>query len=501
VGADDGKIISMTITGGINPALHQAIAGDALAAQEKNAEARLHYAAAVDADPSNARYHWQLGVCEDKLGHNIPAMQSFERAAQLDPQFAFAHASMGSWFLNNGIVESALEASARAMELMPGNHSIMQMRARVLEVAGETDAAWQMVRELLGAGYAPAITVMLYARLARQKNQAEMGLALVEKRIAIGGISQMELGWLHLAAAQLLDSLLRYDEAFARARMGNELCKPAYEQKGHERTFDELIAYFTRERLAKIPRATERDQTPVFIVGMPRSGTSLVEQILASHPQIHGGGELEFMYQIWAGTVAMVGAGPQDYPQCLDRLTLEQIDGMSQIYLQPLRAMNPQAKRITDKLPLNFLHLGLIAILFPGARIIHCRRDAMDTCLSCYMSSFREGHEFKYDLSNLGHFYRQYERLIAHWKANLDLPMLEVQYEELVTDNESQSRRIIEFLALRWDDRCLQFARTARPVATASLHQVRQPIYRSSMQRWRHYEKYLANLKMSLASV
>ena len=204
------------------------------------------------------------------------------------------------------------------------------------------------------------------------------------------------------------------------------------------------------------------------------------------------------MYQIWAGTVAMVGARPQDYPHCLDRLTLDQIDGMAQIYLQPLRAMNPQAKRITDKLPLNFLHLGLIEILFPGARVIHCRRDAMDTCLSCYMSSFREGHEFKYDLSNLGHFYRQYERLMAHWKANLDLPMLEVQYEELVEDSEGQSRRMIEFLDLPWDKRCLQFARTARPVATASLHQVRQPIYRSSMQRWRHYEKHLGDLKTSL---
>ena len=273
-----------------------------------------------------------------------------------------------------------------------------------------------------------------------------------------------------------------YDQAFAHARIANNLLKPKYSMAEHERTFDEFINYFTRDRLAKIPRASIADQTPVFIVGMPRSGTSLVEQIIASHPQAHGAGELDFMYQVWSGAISMTGARTQDYPQCLDRLTQDQIDGLAQIYLQPLRAMNPRVARITDKLPLNFLHLGLISIVFPGARIIHCRRDAMDTCLSCYLTAFREGHEFKYDLTTMGHFYRQYARLMDHCKANLDLPMLNMQYEELVSNPEPQSRRIIDFLCLPWNNQCLHFERTARPVATASLHQVRQPIYRTAIQ-------------------
>lgn len=339
---------------------------------------------------------------------------------------------------------------------------------------------------------------MVFSRLAKQHGQAELALAVVRKRIEFGKLSPRDAAGLHLAAAGLLDSLGRYDEAFARAKAGNELIKPPYNIAEHERTFDVLIEYFSRERLAKIPRPSAADHTPVFIVGMPRSGTSLVEQILASHPAIHGGGELDFMFQIWNGTLSMFKARPEEYPQCLDRLDAEQVEGLAQVYLQPLHAMNPRAQRITDKLPLNFLHLGLIAILFPQARVIHCRRNAMDTCLSCYMTAFREGHEFKYDLQTLGHFYHQHDRLMRHFKAELDLPILDVQYEELIADGPGQTRRMLEFLGMPWDERCLHFERTVRPVATASLHQVRKPLYRSSMQRWRYYEKHLDELKKSL---
>jgi hypothetical protein len=244
-----------------------------------------------------------------------------------------------------------------------------------------------------------------------------------------------------------------------------------------------------------MPKGTDRSEKPVFIVGMPRSGTSLVEQILASHPAVHGAGELDFMSHVLAGTVQMVSARPEQYPACLDKLTIEQADGMAQIYLKPLISMNPAAARITDKLPLNFLHLGLIALLMPGARVIDCRRDRRDACLSCFFALFEGGNEFKFDLNNTAHFYDQHRRLMDHWKNSLELPTLEVSYEDLVTDPENQTRRMLGFLGLPWDEQCLAFHQSKRPVSSSSIQQVRQPLYRSSIGRWRNYERHLTGLK------
>ena len=168
------------------------------------------------------------------------------------------------------------------------------------------------------------------------------------------------------------------------------------------------------------------------------------------------------------------------------------------MHLGPFTALKPDAVRITDKLPLNFLHLGLIQIFFPEARIIHCRRDPMDTCLSCFLTYFNRGHEFKHSLAHSGHFYRLYERLMSHWKSVIDLPILDVSYEQVVADPETQSRRMIEFLGLPWDDRCLNFHEVKRPCVTASVLQVRTPIYNTSVQRWRRYERHLGPLKAAL---
>ena len=281
--------------------------------------------------------------------------------------------------------------------------------------------------------------------------------------------------------------------------MGNGLYRrAAYDPAAFEHLTGPQIDYFTRERVRAMPKATLRSDKPVFIVGMPRSGTSLVEQILASHPAVHGAGELDFIHHIWVGMLGMLGSNFGKYPKCLDNLTTEQVDGMADVYLSPLVAMKPDAVRITDKMPLNFLHLGLIASLFPSARIIHCRRDPMDTCLSCFMTHFNYPQPFQHDLEHLGHFYRLYEKLMGHWKTVIDLPMLEVSYEEVVADPEAQSRRMVEFLGLPWNDDCLKFHQTKRPCATASVMQVRRPVYGSSVGRWRHYEKHLGPLKSAL---
>jgi tetratricopeptide (TPR) repeat protein len=452
-----------------------------------------HYEQAIRFQPDNAQLYFRLGACEWMLGR-AQAGVCFQKAVELSPRFATAHAALATWCLQQRLVESADQASRRAMELSPEDNSVLQTRAAVLEVLGELDTAWRLVTGLVKRGLCSMPLVRLYGRMACYRGQQEQALELVEKQLAGSSRSAQDRARLHFSAAELLDSLGRYDEAFDQAMRGNQLMRRAYDPSAHERTFDSFINYFTRHRLASLPKANNRCDKPVFIVGMPRSGTSLVEQILASQGAVHGGGELAFLTNAWDSAVQMLSAGPEEYPACLNRLTADQADAIAQIYLQPLVSLDPGAARITDKLPLNFLHIGLISLLLPRARIIDCCRDPRDTCLSCFMALFEGGNDFKFDLNHTAHFYGQYRRLMRHWHETVDVPILEVCYEQLVTDAENEARRMVDFLGLPWDDRCLRFHESKRPVTTSSMQQVRRPLYQSSIGRWRRYERHLVAL-------
>jgi hypothetical protein len=235
----------------------------------------------------------------------------------------------------------------------------------------------------------------------------------------------------------------------------------------------------------------------VFIVGMVRSGTSLVEQILSSHPDVHGAGELPDIIQITNGLQDFLGASAP-YPECLSLLKQEHLDALAQHYLEHLKQISPDARRVVDKMPGNFMHLGLIEMLFPEARVIHCMRDPVDTCLSAYFQDFSRSHPYAYDLSNLGAFYRAYLKVMAHWRKILRLPLFELQYEDLIANQEQVSRALIEFCGLEWDDRCLQFHETQRFVGTASYDQVNRPLYKQSVARWKRYERHLGPLLAAL---
>ena len=448
--------------------------------------------------PEDGRFHWLLAVCDWTLGERDSVGQSLQTAVRLAPRLAQGQEALGHWYLAQGMVESALDASAKAATLAPQDAGIMASRAWVLEAAGELDQAWEILQRVIAANYAPTMVVSLYGRMARRRGEQQNAMVLVHQLLSSDKISNIDRAGLQFTAADLLDGLGRYDEAFLHAAHGNAMLRPTYYPEVHEASVDRLIQYFTSEKIRCLPRASYRSEKPVFIVGMPRSGSSLVEQILASHPQVFGAGELDFMFRVVSGTLDMLGAAEADYPHCLDGLSIDQANGMAQIYLEPLIALNPAAARITDKMPLNFLHLGVIQLLLPDARIIHCRRNPLDTCLSCHMTAFTTGNDFKYDLTHLGQFHRLQDRIMAHWKQVLDVPILDVQYEDVVADQEGQSRRMIEFIGLPWDDRCLQFHETRRSVATASVVQVRTPIYKSSLARWRNYEKHLGPLKAAL---
>lgn len=312
----------------------------------------------------------------------------------------------------------------------------------------------------------------------------EDALASVQRTLETGAVgSAHDRSSLHFAAANLLDRLDRYDEAFAQARLAHQDRQVQYDPRHIEQLVDEKIELFTPQNLRCFARASESSDKPVFIVGMPQSGTSLVEQVLASHPMVHDAGELNWIGQI---EYSWLQRSSEKQRRTLDlrRCSLAVVDELAARYLRPLIALNPQAHRITNAMPLNFLNVGLISRLFPEARVIHCVRDPLDTCLSCYLTPLGVGYQFTADLTALCHFYIQYRRLMDHWKQVLDHPILDVSYEAMVEDLEPHTQRILAFLDLPWDLRCHV--------------QVRPSPERTSPGRWKHYRSHLQPLLSAL---
>jgi hypothetical protein len=288
------------------------------------------------------------------------------------------------------------------------------------------------------------------------------------------------------------------DLAFTHLHAGNRLKRASfvYDVDADGREMAAIARAFRPEMLNRLSGLGDPSELPIFVVGMPRSGTTLVEQILASHPAVHGAGELT----LFEGIAASVCGG--SYPGSTESLTPQHIVAAGYDYVQRVAALAPEAGRIVDKLPGNFLYAGLIHLALPNARIVHCRRDPVDTCLSCYTKIFDGARNCTYDLRELGRYYRHYERLMDHWR-NLLPPdrFFEIGYEAIVADLEGEARRLLDSCGLSWNPACLSFHRTRRPVKTASAAQVRQPLYPSSVGRWhrhaRHLEPLLAALRQA----
>jgi len=301
------------------------------------------------------------------------------------------------------------------------------------------------------------------------------------------------------------DFFERYDEAFANYSVANISKGAFFDAEKHEAYITDIIRTFSPELFSKYGNRDLNNSTQtVFIVGMPRSGTTLVEQVIAAHSDVYAAGELNLITTI-AKQLNMTIEQDQAHSMTIENSTAESLKKLSQFYLNDINnhALNNDYKnplRITDKMPINFIYLGLIALLFPNAKIIHCRRNPLDVSLSCYFQNFSANHSYSYDLKNIAFFYQQYERLMAHWQQVLPVEIHTVDYEEMIADTEASSKKLVEYINLDWQDSCLEFYKTKRQVSTASLVQVRKNIYQSSVNRWQHYDKYLHYLKKILSA-
>jgi hypothetical protein len=283
-------------------------------------------------------------------------------------------------------------------------------------------------------------------------------------------------------------------------KKGNQAGGQSFDVQSYRRWVDALIETFTPDLVASRTASGNASEVPVFVVGMPRSGTTLTEQICASHPNVHGAGELAKLRRTSNGLGLRSSSGISP-GEAIASMTPQLSRALAAEHLAYLRERAPDALRIVDKMPHNFELVGLIGILFPNARIIHCRRDAIDNCISCFVLQLSDGHSYSADLETLGLYYREYDRLMRHWDKIFPGRIFENRYETLIENQEKQSRHLIDYLGLPWDDACLRFFDRGGSVKTYSNWQVRQPIYTSSVKQWTNYESEIQPLIESLGDL
>jgi len=441
------------------------------------------------------------------LAAALRAAQRFEEAAEvarqilsLDPNNVVAHNIM-ALFLWSARRHREAEAAARhAIALDPNLPDAHCTLGTVLTTLGRLDEARAHLEKALALE--PNYPEAVYQLTLASKADSTPDLAARAEALLKSDPPRDQAAALRFALGKIYDDNGDYSRAFENYRAGNELLKrePAFDAANWAAYVDRMIAAFPPGFFAQRKSFGSDSRRPMFIVGMPRSGTTLVEQIIASHPRAAAGDELEIIPSL-TGTLARRLGAAAPYPECVTAMDEDKARELTTEYLANLDAISATAERVTDKLPQNFRDLGFIALLFPQATFIHCRRDPVDTCLSCYFAKFDRHLAYTYDLESLGAYYREYRRLMAHWRQVLPVSILDVDYEELVENQEAVSRRIVAHCGLEWDDRCLDFHKTERPVLTASVWQVRQPLYKTAVARWRRYESFLGPLRAALEGI
>jgi tetratricopeptide (TPR) repeat protein len=392
----------------------------------------------------------------------------------------------------------AIDQYDKALKLEPGLTTALAGKAMVYVMQDRYDRARRVLKPMLEGGSLDVELAAPALRTLIRGGDLDAAIDLGRRVVATSPPPDMPLRELYFELARALERSGAYPEAFEAARAGNAILAPHFDPVAYGRRIDRFMTVFGGDAFKALPRATIDSELPIFIVGVPRCGSTLVERILHAHPQAHGAGELNTMYRITSELSGRIGASHR-YPDCAHELTTEHVNAEAERYVAALKRHAPRATRIADKELTNFEHLGLLNLMFPKARVIDCRRDPVDNCLSCYMERLAPANAmYATDLEDLGQFYRQYERLMDHWHATLDMPLMRVDYEAITGDTEATTRRILEFCGLPWDEACLQSHRVKRVEQTLSSDQVRQPIYRSSVGRAERFGALLDPLREAL---
>jgi tetratricopeptide (TPR) repeat protein len=448
---------------------------------------------ALALDPTRADSYLGLGNLLVANAQYDDAVECFERAAALDPHLARARSRLAQQLSTRGRVGRAESLFRESLGLDPDHIQGWLGLGRTLEDLGQADGALSCYLNVFARQPHNACAIGQYLALVRENpDQGVLTAALT----AMGNPDVTDEGkaLIGYGLARFHDRRKDFEAAAAAGLAANGARRRragGLDRAGLRGRIDHIIATCDREFFAQRRRHGLGTDQPVFIVGLPRSGTTLTEQILAAHPSMHGAGELPDLARI-ASRCVRDGDSPWRAALQVGEMASRTLAAE---YLECLRDGAPRERlRISDKSPLNFFNLAFAALLFPNARVIHCTRAARDNALSIWMENFNPDQRYSTDFGDLAFFDSECRRLMAHWREHLPLPMLELKYEETVANTEVQARRLMSFLGAGWDPKCLDFHNSARTVQTPSRWQVRQPVYRSSVSRWKNYENYLPGL-------
>jgi len=424
------------------------------------------------------------------------AIDHLQRALSIRPDSFDARYSLGNACHSAGLLEEALQAYEAADKLRPGNGKLAIARATVLSRLSRFEEARALLQPLVQQDDPEAI--LPYFDISPHLGQQDAAAQKIEALLDKGGVPPRCMIGLHYRMGKHREESGDYAGAFDHYRRANRMEYRSFDLPAYRRQVTEIIDTYSSDFVPSMPRSGSGSDRPIFIVGMPRSGTSLVEQIVSSHPDAFGAGELPHVFDACAWLSARFADG-RPFPAFTRGLPPGMLDTVAGRYLRRIGELAGEERRVTDKMPHNFLYLGFIAQLFPNSRVIHCVRSPLDTCLSCYFSQFGTlGHAYANDLETLGHYYVEYHRLMKHWMQVLDIPILEVAYENLVHDQEAVTRRLLTHCGLDWNPACLDFHKSGRTAFTLSNQQVRERLYTRSIGRWKNFEKYIGALRAPL---
>jgi tetratricopeptide (TPR) repeat protein len=499
------ELIDRALKGNPNDVVALNNRGNALHALQRFDEAVAACDRALALRPDYTDALCNRGAALHELKRYDEALAASDRIVALQPDRAEAHSNRGNTLRALGRLSEAVEACDRALALRPDLVDAYVNMGSVLKDLGHLPEAQKAYVEALRLD--PSLAGV-YVHLADSKTfePGDPHLSAM-KALAAGteGLSKTDCMQLDFALGKANADLKDYGRSFEHLLAGNATKRAmiSYDENAAFALFDQIETVFTRELIAEKSGCGAPSTLPIFVIGMPRSGTTLIEQIIASHPQVHGAGELQTLNDIIL-TVRGANGDTTPYPQfvpALDDSALRQIAVRYVAELRALAVKNGQINSafVTDKMPSNYFFVGLIHLALPNAKIVHTVRDPVDTCVSCFSKLFSGEQTYTYDLGELGRYYRRYEQLMGHWHRVLPTNrILDVCYEDVVADLEAQARRVIAYCGLPWDDGCLSFHKTDRPIRTASATQVRQPIYKNAVGRWRVYEEHLGPLLTAL---
>ena len=478
--------------------------------------------------PDYAKAHYNLGNALKEACERDAAIQAYQKAIAHDPGHAEAHNNLGLALQDQGKLDTAVASHNKALALAPDNAEALSNRGLALQGLGMLDEAVASYHKALAiapdsakchnnlgnaqqdmgqldaavASYHKALAIAPdYAEAHRHLSNAYKfseyndDIRAMEDAYALPDLGDQQRMHLAFALGKSFEDLRQYKKAFGFYLTANALKRRTFEYsiEADEKYFDRLEKVFTLDLFRTHSNAGSSDDSPIFILGMPRSGTTLVEQLLASHSNVHGAGELKYLQNIVASRFAK-----NDDPKLAESLAMASSAAFSDAgddYIRRIREHRHGTGFITDKMPHNFRLIGMIRLMLPKAIIIHCCRDPLDTCLSIFKSYFSaSGNYYAYDLGELGRYYTLYRDLMDHWHRVLPGFIYDIHYEDLVANQEGQTRALLSHCGLEWDDACLDFHRTDRPVRTASAVQVRRPIYTDSIQSWKRYENWIEPL-------